>query len=215
LLTKRDIEVLKFINIFGYSFNDVLGVLFWNTPETSKGRLRKLELAKLIRFKTTGLISPRRAVFLTEQAKTFLLDIGVEEINNKKDVAMHTIEHLILEQKTYYHLSKIGNVERTTVYKHHSKLNHIPDMIYNNKFFIEIEITQKSKNNYKALVSKASKEEDIKMVYIVKNKDFAVTLAKSLPKWSRLYFIDYDNLIYNIENIGKIKPYKQSDLILN
>ncbi len=217
MITERDRALLYFVNIFGYSFNTVVGSgTLWASPETSKGRLKKLEDWKLIRFKNTGLMTPRRAFFLTERAKNYLRELGIDNINNKKEVSIQSVEHLMLEQKVYFILSKIGEVERTTVYTHHNKLNHVPDMIYNNSYFLEIEITQKNKNQYKEIVSRMGKEKNLKgVVYVTKNLEFAKTLAKSLPTWDRLFFIDFDTLYTNIKEHQKIKPFKQFDLIVN
>lgn len=215
-LSDRDIAVLKFINEFGYSFNDVLGEgLFWNTPLTSKGRLAKLEKKyKLIRFKNTGLMTPRRAIFLTESGKKFLSDIGVEHINKRNDVAIQTVNHLMLEQKVFYVLSSIGKVERTTVKKHSKKLEHTPDFLYEDNYFIEVEISQKSQTKYKEIVYNLSRQKDLKsVVYVTETLDFAKTLAKALPLWDRLRFIDYETLFTNVIEHQKIRPFKQVDLI--
>jgi hypothetical protein len=40
-----------------------------------------------------------------------------------------------------------------------------------------------------------------------------ITIAKSLPLWEKLLFIDVDTLIKNVKTTGKVGAFKQSELI--
>jgi len=217
MITDRDFKLLEFINTFGYSFNDVLGKTFFSSIKTSSARLLKLKKQGFVYFKNTNLMSPRRAVLLTQDAKNYLINSGTNRINTNNSISVGNVYHLMLEQEIYYLLSSIGKVERTTVHSHKKLLSHTPDMIFNDNIFIEAETSLKSKDRYKSLVLDMLDEKKIKaVVYVTSSIEKSInieTLAKALPIWKNLYFIDIDMLKKNVEEQGKIKAIKQEDLL--
>lgn len=215
MITNRDFEVLQFINTFGYSFSDVIGKTFFDSSKTASARLLKLKRQGFLFFKNTNLMSPRRAVLLTQEGKNYLINSGIDRINTNNSISVGGVYHLMLEQEIYYLLSSIGTVERTTVHSHKKILSHTPDMIFNDNIFIEAETSLKSKNRYKSLVADMLDEKRIKaVVYVTSNIEKTInleTLAKALPKWKNLYFIDIETLRNNVKNEKKIKAKRQEE----
>jgi len=213
-INKKDIEILKFINLFGKSFADVLGNTFFNTTQQARDRLVKIKKMGLIRYKSTGLMKPRNAIFLTAEAKTMLIRMG-ENIKDGK-ITISSLEHNMLEQIAFYWLGKIGDIDRALVYRDNSTLRHIPDMILkinNKKINVEVEITQKSKTNYKRSTLKMSEDNPYSVLYICMNKKKALTIAKSLPSWDKFVFIDIETLICNIKSQNRVGAMSQRKIL--
>ncbi len=212
LLTKRDKEILLFINVFGKTYYEVLGQTFFNNEKVARNRINKLVKEKTIGYLSTGLMSPRRVLILGSNAKEYLdKELGIDVKRPK--LTNTTIDHGILEQIVYYHLSQIGEVERTTVAEHRKVLKHIPDMIYTNKkgtrIYIEVETTKKSNPRYKALLHKIKKEKLDYLLYILPTKQRAENMMTALPDWHKLRFIDINTLVDEIKERGSFKALKQ------
>lgn len=212
LLTQRDKEILLFINVFGKTYYEVLGQTFFNNEKVARNRINKLVKEKTIGYLSTGLMSPRRVLILGSNAKEYLdKELGIDVKRPK--LTNTTINHGILEQIVYYHLSQIGEVERTTVAEHRKVLKHIPDMIYTNKkgtrIYVEVETTKKSNPRYKNLMHKIKKEKLDYLLYILPTKQRAENMMTALPDWHKLRFIDIDTLVAEIKERGAFTALKQ------
>lgn len=216
MITDRDILLLRFINIFGYSFIPVIGKTFFKSEITARARLRKLIESGILNKKKTALMNPRYGFFLTKDTHLFLK----EKYNDKAlltQMKVSRIHHLMLEQTAFFYLNKIGEVERTTIANHYKELNHIPDMIYKDntgrKFYIECETTLKSRQSYDELLSKSLKDNPYAIIYITESDLKAKTIAKAMPISKKLFFISEVKLIENILSKSKINPISQEDLL--
>lgn len=216
MITDRDIKLLRFINIFGYSVLPVIGQTFFTSDVTARARLKKLVDCGILNKKKTKLMNPRFAFFLTKDSHLFIKD-NFDEKALTTSIKVSRINHLILEQKAYYYLNQIGKVERTTIINHYRELNHIPDMIYTDdkerKFYIECETTLKSKQSYNEVVEKTLKDNPYAIIYIAETALKAKTIAKAMPISNKLYFISIDDFIENISKNGKISPKSQEDFL--
>ena len=109
MITKRDEEILKFINFFGKTYTKVLEKTFFPSFSAAENRVANLKKQDIISFWNTNLVSPRRAIVLSESTKNYFerhLDIKVK----KTKIHLSTIEHNIIEQITFFWLQKIGRV---------------------------------------------------------------------------------------------------------
>lgn len=215
MITKRDIEVFKFINRYGKSYLEVLGQTFYPTVQNARNRFNKLSKYELIGYWTTGLMKPRRAIVLRDEVKSLLEN--EHDIKSKKaKLNVSTIHHNMVEQLADFYISKLdGWVERATVYEHSKKLHHIPDLIYHHpqgRIYIEVELTKKASNRYIDIFELMKKDNIIMVVYVVKNKVTLRSYANTFPKWQRLYFITIDDLINNIKSTNQMSPRTQSDI---
>lgn len=212
MITDRDIKIFKFINKYGKSYIEVLAKTFFSNEQVARNRMNILAKQNFISYWNTGLMKPRRAIVLTSDVKQMLEDEYEITPRNTK-LNRTTIQHNIIEQIADYHLSKIGIVERTTVYEHKDKLHHIPDFIFTNdsgnKINIEVELTKKSAPRYTKLMQAVSKDNPDAIIYILSSKDKIKAYASIMPNWKKLFFISIDELIKNIEQTGQIKPTPQ------
>lgn len=214
MITPRDIEVFKFINRYGKSYNEVLGKTFFSNTSTASKRMYQLQKQGLITFWKTSLLSPRRAIVLTNETKEFLENEYELKPKNTK-INVSTIHHNILEQITDYHLSKIGVVLRTTISEHSKTLHHVPDFIFtsknNQRFNVEIELTKKSQERYKMILLNTNKDDVDGILYIFETKNDIERYINFMPKDSRLLFIDINTMISNIASLERINPISQDE----
>lgn len=212
MITERDIKIFKFINKYGKSYIEVLAKSFFANEQVARNRINILAKQNLISYWNTGLMKPRRAIVLTADTKS-MLENEYEIVTRGTKLNRTTIHHNVMEQIIDYHLSKIGTVERTTVYTHKEKLHHIPDFIFTNesanKINIEVELTKKSAPRYMKLMQAVSKDNPDAIIYILSSKDKIKSYASIMPKWHKLFFISIDELIKNIKQTGQIKPTPQ------
>jgi len=212
MITDRDIEIFKFINKYGKSYIEVLAKTFFSNEQVARNRMNILAKQNLITYWSTNLMKPRRAIVLTSDTKSMLEnDFDITPRNAKLNRT--TIQHNIIEQIVDFHLSKIGTVERTTVYTHKEKLHHIPDFIFTNesgnKINIEVELTKKSAPRYAKLMQLVAKDNPDAIIYVLTSKEKIRPFATIMPKWHKLFFISIEDLIKNIDQIGQIKPTSQ------
>jgi len=212
MMTERDLDMFKFINKYGKSYIKVLAKTFFTNEQVARNRMNILAKQNLISYWNTGLMKPRRAIVLTADTKSMLENEYEVTARNTK-LNRTTIHHNVMEQIVDFHLSKIGTVERTTVYTHKEKLHHIPDFIFTNesgnKINIEVELTKKSAPRYVKLMQSVSKDNPDAIIYILSSKQKIKAYASIMPKWHKLFFISLDELIKNIEQTGQIKPTPQ------
>lgn len=215
MITDRDLEILKFLNIYGRTFTQVLGRTFFNSEQQARNRINKLAKGKIIRYMATGLISPRNAIALSSEMQKYFIDIGIEP--KKAQLSMTTIEHNIIEQITHFWLLKIGEVERTSVAKHGSKMHHVPDMILTlpngSKIFVEIEMQKKSKVRYEDIFNKFAKDNPAQVLYVLPKKEAVSSLAYFVPNADNVRFIDIDTLIENVRETGKVGAKLQREMV--
>lgn len=211
MITDRDMKILRFINIFGYSFINVMGQTFFSSDITARARLSKLFKSGFLNKKKTNLLSPRYAFYLSSESQYFLKQNSEKILT--ANVKESRIQHLMIEQTSYFYLSQIGTVERTTVANHYKELNHIPDMIYtddkNRKFYIECEVSVKSKSNYDESLTKTLRDNPYAIIYVTETPSKAKTIAKAMPISEKLFFICIDDLKRNITRSEKISPKSQ------
>jgi hypothetical protein len=217
MITDRDLEVFKFINRYGKSYLEVLGQTFYPTIQSARNRMNLLNKQGLITYWNTGLMSPRRAIILTEETKQFLYDEHDTKPKNAK-LNTSTIIHNTIEQLADYYITQLQNatVERTTVYEHGSKLNHVPDLIYHHpkgKIYVEIETSKKSQSRYKDIFEAMQKDNILLVLYITKNEKTLKSYATTFPRWSKLRFLTIDDLITNVKTNKMLEPMSQEDII--
>lgn len=216
MITTRDEEILHFINKFGQSYTEVLAQTFFPSLSSASNRVSRLKKQGSISFWDTNLMSPRKAIVLSQDTKEYFereLDIKVK----KTKISLSTVKHNILEQISYYWLQKIGDIRRTTVINDGSILNHVPDFILKAQekiINIEIEITKKTQKRYKEILLKSSKDGANYLLYIFKNKEDVKKFGEYMPRSNKLMLIDIASLIENIKTTGKINPIFQDQLLL-
>ncbi len=75
MITKRDEEILKFINFFGKTYTKVLEKTFFPSFSAAENRVANLKKQDIISFWNTNLVSPRRAIVLSESTKNYFENI--------------------------------------------------------------------------------------------------------------------------------------------
>lgn len=217
MITKRDLEIFKFINKYGKSYLPVMEKTFFPSVHSAKKRITDLHQSGLVSYWNTKLQVPRKAIVLTQETKEYLYETFDIKPKNPT-MNMSTIHHNIVEQITDYHLSKIGTIERTTVATHTEQLHHIPDFIFTSKngqkFNVEIELTKKTSKRYQDIFFKTAKDNIHGILYIFPKKTDIQRYAEFFPRDKRLLLIDIETLIQNITNFQKINPYTQEQILL-
>jgi len=215
LITKRDIEIFKFINRYGKSYTEVLSKTFFNNLQVARNRVNKLAKQGLINYWNTNLMTPRRALILSEETKKFMEETFELKITKAK-LNVSTIQHNVMEQITDFYIQKLGDVERTTVFTHQKILHHIPDLLLNHeqgKIFFEIELTKKSYKRYIEIFEKMKKDNVIQVVYVVKNEAVLKSFSSNFPRWEKLRFITIDSLVSNLKSGKKLGALSQEEII--
>lgn len=215
MLTDRDLEMIKFTNIYGRTFLPVLSRTFFNSERQARDRIGKLFNQNCVRYMDTNLLKIGRAIVLSHDTKMYLIDIGIEP--KKVNSGYTTVKHNIVEQTAHYWLSKIGEIERTSVAKHGGKLAHVPDMILTlpsgGRIFIEVEMSKKTSTRYKEIFEKISEDNPSQVLYVLPKTTQVQSFAKFLPPWDKIRVIDIDTLIENIKTTGKVLAKLQAELI--
>lgn len=214
MLTDRDLEMIKFTNIYGRTFLPVLGRTFFPSEKIARDRIAKLVREKIVRYIDTDRVKIGRAVVLTHETQKYLVDIGLEP--KKVNSGWTTINHNIIEQTAHYWLSKIGEVERTSVAKHGAKMEHVPDMILTlpsgGRVFVEVETSRKASGRYDGIFEKIRKEDPAVVLYVLPKEKQMQSFANFLPEYDRVRIIDIDTLIENVQKTGKVSAKAQNDL---
>lgn len=211
---ERDMEVVKFISIFGKSFAEVLGKTFYGSVQSARNNISRMKKIGLLKYVHTGLMKPRNALVLTTSIKKLLIDMGYSPKDSR--ISIGHMEHNMVEQLAYYHLSKVGKIERASVYKDKNKYHSVPDLILTTnagQIFVEVEMHQKSKKSYADFVIRASKDEPRAVLYICSNKKIMTSIANAMMEWNKLLYIDIETLIENLLSGNKVGAIKQVDLL--
>jgi hypothetical protein len=199
MITDRDKKMFEIMSNFGgKTFINVLAKTLYNDEQQARNRLNKLKKDKLIRYKKTGLMSPRNAIYFTEKGKKY----GKEELNlNVVETAISsvTVHHMILEQITFYYLQKIGkDVKRTAVIKWRETHHHTPDLMYlhNDKpVYVEIERTAKRADHLAQIFANMQRDSIHKVLYVFENEKKMFQIGKKLPVFDKLLYVTIDTLI--------------------
>jgi len=211
---KIELEILIFISFFGRSYAEVLGKTFYKSVQGARNKISHMNKKGLIKLVPTGLTQPRNAVTLPKSTKDLLIDLGYTPKVHRGTISQ--LQHNIIEQIAYYHLSRLGEVTRTSVWHHKNTYHAVPDLILQTKIHtiaIEVETHQKGNPRYKNFVERSSKDNFDRVLYIMPNKKLMITIANNMPVWDKLFFIDIETMIKNIKLHNKIKPFTQKELL--
>jgi len=214
MLTKRDHDIFELMSKFGgKTFVPVLGKTFFASDQQARNRLNRLKKDKLIRYVTTGLMSPRNAIYMTEKGKRYIGEIGLNTVTT--EISTVTINHFMLEQIAYYYLKQIGKkVERTAVIKWREKHHHTPDLMYfheNDKMiYVEIERTHKRADKLVQIQLNMEKDNIHKVLYIFENEKKMEQIGKKIPVYNKALYVTVDTLIQSSQN-GKIGAISQTE----
>lgn len=215
-LTERDLEILKFINLFGKSYMEVLSKCFFpnaNSTQVCRNRLNVLKNKyKLLKYVETGAMSPRHYIALSEMGKRFLEDEEAETINNTY-FSFATMQHNMYEQLVAFALTKAGKkVERTKVLDWSKTHHHTPDLIYYNDdklVYVEIELSKKTREAYDTIFKKIVKDGVSNILYIAKNEKWKKIFLEFFPKWDGLRVAEIEEFFDNCVIHQKVKGDKQ------
>jgi len=179
----------------------------------ARNKISQMKKNGLLEYEVTGLSQPKYSIVLTNESKRIVKDFGYTVSVQKG--AINKIKHLSVEQLAFYHLSKLGEVKRISVWHHKNVYHAVPDLILQtqiNNIPIEVEIHQKGRPRYEDYVSRAKKDNFDKVLFIMPTKKLMITIANNMPTWDKLFYIDIETMIENIKVHNKIKPYTQKAL---
>lgn len=224
ILQKRDYEVLDIMaNFGGKTFRAVLAETAFrglkNADQQAANRIQKLKKSmKIFKFMETGLNKHKYALSFSGKGVELMRDMGYN-IANKSVMSPQSINHMILEQITFYYLKKMGKkVKRTVVAKWGKEHAHTPDLMYEldngGKVYVEIELNKKSPERYTDTFIKMRKDGVKSVLYVFENEKRMRQIGRILPVWDKLYYITKDQLIECYENGEKLKATKQKDFLL-
>ena len=213
MITKRDKEIVDFINIFGKTYYKVLGETFFNNEQVARNRINLLIKEKIfrpIKLDQEEINAPKTCIVLGSEGKFIVEEMG----KSVKDFrTTRRINHNLYEQIAYYYLVQTGTVERTTIANHFKDYKHIPDFILktnNLTLFVEIELSLKSPKRYIQLIEKTLLSGIDRVLYIVPNEQIAIKIYNYLPNSLRDFinfsYITFEDLKTNVLTDGKIKP---------
>ncbi len=213
MITKRDKEIVDFINIFGKTYYKVLGETFFNNEQVARNRINLLikeKIFKTVKLDQEEINAPKTCIVLGTEGKFIVEDMG----KSVKDFrTTRRINHNLYEQIAYYYLVQTGTVERTTIANHFKDYKHIPDFILktnNLTLFVEIELSLKSPKRYIQLIEKTLFSGIDRILYIVPNEQIALKIYDYLPislrEFINFSYITFDDLKKNVLTEGKIKP---------
>lgn len=213
MITKRDKEIVDFINIFGKTYYKVLGETFFNNEQVARNRINLLikeKIFKTVKLDQEEINAPKTCIVLGTEGKFIVEDMG----KSVKDFrTTRRINHNLYEQIAYYYLVQTGTVERTTIANHFKDYKHIPDFILktnNLTLFVEIELSLKSPKRYIQLIEKTLFSGIDRILYIVPNEQIALKIYDYLPislrEFINFSYITFDDLKKNVLTDGKIKP---------
>lgn len=213
MITKRDKEIVDFINIFGKTYYKVLGETFFNNEQVARNRINLLikeKIFRTIKLDQEEINAPKTCIVLGSEGKFIVEDMG----KSVKDFrTTRRINHNLYEQIAYYYLVQTGTVERTTIANHFKDYKHIPDFILKTKdltLFVEIELSLKSPKRYIQLIEKTLLSGIDRVLYIVPDEQIAIKIYNYLPNSLRDFinfsYITFEDLKTNVLTDGKIKP---------
>lgn len=213
MITKRDKEIVDFINIFGKTYYKVLGETFFNNEQVARNRINLLikeKIFKSVKLEQEEINAPKTCIVLGTEGKFIVEDMG----KSVKDFrTTRRINHNLYEQIAYYYLVQTGTVERTTIANHFKDYKHIPDFILktnNLTLFVEIELSLKSPKRYIQLIEKTILSGIDRVLYIVPDEQIAIKIYNYLPNSLRDFinfsYITFEDLKINVLTDGKIKP---------
>jgi hypothetical protein len=213
MITKRDKEIVDFINIFGKTYYKVLGKTFFSNEQVARNRINLLikeKIFKTVKLDQEEINAPKTCIVLGTEGKFIVEDKGKSV---KVFRTTRRINHNLYEQIAYYYLVQTGTVERTTIANHFKDYKHIPDFILktnNLTLFVEIELSLKSPKRYIQLIEKTLFSGMDRILYIVPDEQMALKIYDYLPTSLRGFinfsYITFEDLKTNVLADGKIKP---------
>jgi len=215
MLTDRDHKIFELMSVFGgKTFLPVLAKTFFSSEQVARNRLNVLKKDKMIKYVPTGLMSPRNAIYPTEQGIRYFQEIGLRTI--RTDVSTSQVHHLMLEQITYFYLKKIGkDVQRTIVKNWSKKHHHTPDLCYTHKgknVYVEIERTHKRPDVLAKIMTNMKKDDIHIVLYVFEDEKKMKQIGSKIPIFEKAYYVTIDKLIEASKD-GKIGAVKQLDYL--
>jgi len=217
MITARDNEIFELMSVFGgKTFLPVLAKTFFNSEQVARNRLNVLKKDKMIKYVPTGLMSPRNAIYPTANGLRYFIEHGLRTVVS--DISSSTVEHLMLEQITYFYLKKIGkDVERTIVKNWREKHNHTPDLCYTHKgknVYVEIERTNKRPDELAKIQLNSLKDDIHIILYVFEDEKRMKQLGSKIPLHDKIYYVTIGMLIVASKD-KKIGAVKQLDFLKN
>jgi len=210
MITDRDNQIFELMSVFGgKTFLPVLEKTLFNNKQVAKNRLTVLAKDKMIKYVSTGLINPRNAIYPTANGLRHFSEQGLRTV--LVDVSSSAVEHLMLEQITYFYLKKIGkDVQRTIVKNWREKHHHTPDLCYTHKgknVYVEIERTNKRPDELAKIQLNSLKDDIHIILYVFENDKKMKQLGSKIPLHEKIYYVTIDKLIEasKDEKIGAVK----------
>lgn len=215
MITSRDNQIFELMSKFGgKTFIPVLAKTFFKSEQVARNRLNILKKDKMIKYVPTGLMSPRNAIYPTENGIRYFQEIGLRTL--RTDVSTSQVEHLMLEQITYFYLKKIGkDVQRTIVKNWSKEHHHTPDLRYEHKgkhVYVEIERTHKRPDVLAKIMSNMKKDDIHIVIYVFENDKKMKQIGSKIPIFEKAYYVTIDQLIQSAKD-GKIGAVKQLDYL--
>lgn len=217
-MTPREEQIIYFMQTFGgRTYESVLNQTFFESKNTTQKSIDRLVKINILKKEKTGLLSPKSALIFGSDIKDSAIELFGEKAKQCQ-ISISSIKHFMYEQIVFYWLSNIGDVKRASVKQHSLLYIHTPDLILttndNKLMFIEIELTIKSQQRYKEIVSQLSKVNELfAVVYVLVDAKTVFKLASIMPKFAKLYFISLDELIANIKSSSKIGAKSQQSIL--
>lgn len=217
-LTKRDLELINFINFFGKSYAEVLHKCFFNETslQVAKNRISVLKNKyKILKHSPTGAVSPKYYLSLSEAGKRFVEEEMGEDANNCF-FSLTTLQHNINEQLTYFALTRAGKeVIKTRVSEFSKNHRHTPDFYYKNgekMVYVEIENNKKTRDAYNKIFENILKDGISNIIYIAKDEKWKEIFLNFLPKFEGLRVADIETFFNTAVKEGKIVADKQKEI---
>lgn len=217
-ITKRDIEILKFINFFGKSYLEVLHRCFFADAKTSQVCRNRLNVLKnkykLIKMVETGALSPRNYIALSDMGKRFIED-ELQVIPNNTYFSFATMQHNMFEQLVAFGLMKAGKeVQRTKILDWSKTHHHTPDLIYMNGdklVYVEIELNKKTREAYDGIFKKIVQDGVSNIIYIAKDEKWKNIFLEFLPQFDGLRVADFESFFENCVINNKVSGDKKNE----
>jgi len=222
MITKRDMEIVEFMLEFGgKTFSGVLEKTFFCSCWSMRQRVSTLCKQGTLKRKKTGFLQPKYYFVLGDDGREWYLEKHGREAPEGR-FSQFNYYHAVLEQIAFYWVSRLRECVRTTTYKNQMdllprKLRHIPDFYFvadGGKIInVEAEITKKAQDRYKSIIDQSIKDGASAILYITESKKECQSLARTMPRWSGLFFVAIDDLIKGIKEGQEIRSSKQSELL--
>lgn len=199
MLTERDLNILKFVNQFGFSNTAyVTSCLFSNNSEKTAYYVARRRIAALYKKgllkKQDNIIGVEEVFTLSQTGSKILTDLGIDELRKLERINWGEFNHDSEIQKVYLRFRELGFTrfysERKA--KEHSPFGDlIPDLVMirddNKALMIEVELTRKSFKRMEEKLKQYSSSNLVKkLVYICKTEAIKKAIFKTCDKFPKL-----------------------------